>query len=101
LLFHEEKPSESAAIKWARGFELPLVVTVSAVWSGLAARDWDVVRWDENAASYFQELRSDRVRIGTQDLKIASIALANDALLLTANSRDFEKVPGLHVEDWI
>ena len=29
------------------------------------------------------------------DLKIASIVLAHDALLLTANRKDFEKVPGL------
>jgi tRNA(fMet)-specific endonuclease VapC len=34
-------------------------------------------------------------------LKIASIALANDALLLTANRRDFEKVPGLQLENWL
>lgn len=64
-------------------------------------REWEVARWDENAVGLFQELRSNRVRIGTQDLRIASIALANDALLLTANFRDFEKVPGLHVEDWL
>jgi predicted nucleic acid-binding protein len=36
-----------------------------------------------------------------EDLKIASIALVNDALLLTANSRDFEKVPGLQFENWL
>jgi predicted nucleic acid-binding protein len=35
------------------------------------------------------------------DLKIASIALVRDATLLSANLRDFEQVPGLHVEDWI
>jgi predicted nucleic acid-binding protein len=34
-------------------------------------------------------------------LKIAAIALANNARLLSANLRDFEKVPGLHVENWI
>ena len=34
------------------------------------------------------------------DLKIASIAIANDALLLTRNLSDFSKIPGLRVEDW-
>jgi tRNA(fMet)-specific endonuclease VapC len=46
-------------------------------------------------------MRAARVRIGTEDLKIASLALANDALLLSANLRDFEQVPGLRVESWL
>ena len=49
----------------------------------------------------FMRLRRERIRIGTQDLKIASIALHTGALLLSANLRDFEKVPGLRVEDWL
>lgn len=35
------------------------------------------------------------------DLKIASIALNHDALLLTANVRDFDQVPGLRTENWL
>jgi tRNA(fMet)-specific endonuclease VapC len=35
------------------------------------------------------------------DLKIAAIALVNDALLLTANLRDFERVPRLRIENWL
>ncbi len=34
------------------------------------------------------------------DLKIAATALVQNALLLSANLRDFQQVPGLHVEDW-
>ena len=35
------------------------------------------------------------------DLKIASIALANDATLLTRNTNDFRRVPGLRIADWL
>lgn len=34
------------------------------------------------------------------DLRIASIALVEGATVLTANTIDFEKVPGLAIEDW-
>jgi tRNA(fMet)-specific endonuclease VapC len=56
--------------------------------------------FDERALEEFQRLWVERVRIGTMDLKIAAIALASDATLLTRNLSDFRKVPGLRVEDW-
>lgn len=64
-------------------------------------QNWEVRAFDSVAADQFKALRKQRVRIGTQDLKIASIALANDALLLSANTRDFDRVPGLEVENWL
>ena len=63
--------------------------------------DWQIAPWDSAAAETYMRLRALRIRIGTNDLKIASIALANDATLLSANLRDFEQVPGLRVEDWL
>ena len=62
---------------------------------------WEIVRFDEHAAERFQEFRRQHVRIGTLDLKIASIALEHGAMLLSANGKDFNEVPGLHTEDWI
>jgi len=56
--------------------------------------------FDRPAADEFERLRIQRIRIGTMDLKIAAIALANDATLLSRNLKDFSKVPGLKVEDW-
>ena len=62
---------------------------------------WHVVLFDEQAASTWQGLRAQRIRIGTMDLKIAAIALVHDALLLSANLRDFRQVPNLRVANWI
>jgi tRNA(fMet)-specific endonuclease VapC len=62
---------------------------------------WDILLFNEAAADRFEALRKERIRIGTMDLKIAAIALAEGALLLSANLRDFEQVPGLRVENWL
>jgi tRNA(fMet)-specific endonuclease VapC len=58
--------------------------------------------WDYDAAAdaVFVALTKAKVRVGTKDLRIASIALANDATLLTRNTRDFARVPNLRFEDW-
>ncbi len=62
---------------------------------------WEIVPFDVRSAEEFTRLRRQRVRIGTPDLKIASVALVQGALLLSANLRDFQKVPGLRVENWL
>lgn len=62
---------------------------------------WDVRDWTQAAAIEFAQQRAAKVRIGTMDLKIASIATVNGATLLTRNVRDFEHVRGLSVADWL
>jgi tRNA(fMet)-specific endonuclease VapC len=59
-----------------------------------------VLDFDERAAVHFEYLRQSRIRIGTMDMRIAAIALANDATVLTRNTSDLARVPGLKVEDW-
>ena len=63
--------------------------------------DWVILPWDADSANLFVNFRRQGVRIGTMDLKIACIALAHDATLLTRNASDFAKVPGLRVENWL
>jgi len=59
-----------------------------------------VLPYDVEAQLQFAHLRREQVRIGTQDLRIAAIALSKNATLVTRNTRDFAKVPGLHMVDW-
>lgn len=64
-------------------------------------RPFLLIEFDERAAGEFERLRKAKVRIGSMDLKIACIALVGDSLLLSANLRDFQQVPGLRVENWL
>lgn len=61
----------------------------------------DVLPFDDAATDEFARLRTQKIRIGTSDLKIAAVAFTRNARLLTANRRDFEKVPGLRFENWL
>lgn len=61
---------------------------------------FNVLSYDAIADNHFQMFRKAGVRIGTQDLRIASIVLASGGVLITRNRRDFEQVSGLLVEDW-
>jgi tRNA(fMet)-specific endonuclease VapC len=58
-----------------------------------------IAAFDQKAAVCFDTLQAAKIRIASRDLKIAAIAMSNNALLLTANRRDFEKVPGLRFEN--
>lgn len=62
---------------------------------------WTVLPWNAGAADWFVQFRRESVRLGTMDLKIACIALAHDATLLTRNAADFAQVPGLRFENWL
>ncbi len=64
-------------------------------------QEFEIVPFDEAAARQFDELRQQKLRLGTMDLKIAATALVHHALLLSANRTDFERVPGLRVENWL
>lgn len=62
---------------------------------------FQIIAFDEQCADQFEKLRAAKVRIGTMDLKIAATALVHRAVLLSANLRDFQRVPGLSVENWL
>ncbi len=66
----------------------------------LLLSEFNIFQYDVKSQQVFQALKAQRIRVGTQDLRIASITLSNNGILLTRNLRDFEKVPGLIIQDW-
>ena len=59
-------------------------------------RNITVISFDDNAGQIFQALRQSHPRLGSMDLKIAAIALANQATVLTRNSKDFGQIANLN-----
>jgi predicted nucleic acid-binding protein len=72
----------------------------SGFWIPITSPSSSVLDFSADAATEFQNLLKQKVKTGTQDLKIAAIALSVDATLVTRNQRDFQRVPGLRIEDW-
>jgi tRNA(fMet)-specific endonuclease VapC len=52
------------------------------------------------ATAALDQLLGSRVRVKAMDLRIAAITLSVGGVLVTRNSRDFSRVPGLVIEDW-
>ena len=59
-----------------------------------------VLPFDGSAHAVFDQLAAAKVSVKTMDLRIAAVALANGLVVVTRNTADFAKVPGLTVEDW-
>lgn len=59
-----------------------------------------VVSFDAAAQAVFTQLRAQKLRLGTQDLRIAAIALSRQATVVTRNQQDFGRVSKLVIEDW-
>ncbi|WP_341326443.1 type II toxin-antitoxin system VapC family toxin [Methylotuvimicrobium sp. KM2] len=66
--------------------------------------DFEVIDFNRASATAYGPLRSklqsQGTPIGPMDFLIAAHALALNAILVTNNTREFERVPGLRLEDW-
>lgn len=60
----------------------------------------NILDFNEAAFNIYNELLKQKIRVGTQDLRIAAIALSLNATVVTRNFKDFEKVPNLKIVDW-
>lgn len=97
---HEQIMGASGMINGARNAKARLYGYVLLRQTIHHYNNYGLVDFDQKASDTFDALRSQRIRIGTMDLRIASIALANGCTVLTRNTRDFRLVPGLVIEDW-
>ncbi|MFJ2332363.1 type II toxin-antitoxin system tRNA(fMet)-specific endonuclease VapC [Pseudomonas helleri] len=74
-----------------------------AVVEGFAAR-LEVLKYDWEAAANTGQLRAELAKLGTPigpyDQMIAGHARSLGLVLVTNNTREFERVPGLRIEDW-
>jgi tRNA(fMet)-specific endonuclease VapC len=68
-------------------------------------RDVALLDYDRRCAVEFGGLRAtllnQGIGVSPVDLMIASVALVNEPTLVTHNTRDFENIPRLRLEDWI
>jgi len=67
-------------------------------------KPFECLPFDDYCAEEYGKIRSDLssrgLLIGPNDLMIAAIAKANNLILITHNTNEFNRVNGLHVEDW-
>jgi len=64
-----------------------------------------IIPWDESAAMHYSQIRSKLKRtgalIGNMDLLIGSHARSLGIELVTNNIKEFERIPGLKIENWV
>jgi tRNA(fMet)-specific endonuclease VapC len=63
-------------------------------------KSFDILDFSLTASTIYSSLIAKKIKIGTQDLRIAAIVLSIDGILVTRNQRDFAKVPNLVIQDW-
>jgi tRNA(fMet)-specific endonuclease VapC len=89
------RKAPSAAANW------PLARAYEEFGKSLAdLRRFSLLPYTTTAHALFQAWRAAKIRIGTQDLRIAAVCLAHNARLVTRNARDYTQVPGLTLELW-
>lgn len=64
-----------------------------------------VIDFDEMAARHYGQLRSELERAGTRcgpyDTQIGAHARSRGLIIVTNNRREFDRMPGLRVENWV
>ena len=71
----------------------------------LFAARLDVLPFGDRAAAHYGQLRAELERVGTPcgayDMQIGGHARSEGLILVTNNMREFTRMPGLRVENWV
>jgi len=71
----------------------------------LFVENFMIYDYDKVSASYYADVRSKLEKkgqiIGSHDLLISAHALSKNAVLVTNNTKEFERVDGLVLENWV
>ncbi len=59
-----------------------------------------VLSFTEPAIERYERLKATKLNVGKNDLRIAAVALEHGGTLVTRNTRDFQRIPNLVLEDW-
>ncbi len=66
---------------------------------------FDILPFDDNDAEIFGIIRADLEkmgeRIGPYDMQIAAQAISNKLILVTNNTREFERIKTLQMDNWV
>jgi tRNA(fMet)-specific endonuclease VapC len=100
ISFHEQMQGWLALLNRARTSPQIVLAYRKLEELGRSFFEMNVLPFSHEAQERYADLRQQGIRIGTMDLRIASIALEQAATVLTANVVDFGKVPGLATDDW-
>lgn len=63
-------------------------------------KTFSILPYTAAADTQFKQWRAAKIRVGTQDLRIAAICLHHNATLVTRNARDYKQIPGLTLDVW-
>lgn len=100
ISFHEQMQGWLALLNRGRSSAQIVLAYQKLEELGSSFFEMNVLPFVHEAQERFTALRKQGIRIGTMDLRIASIALEAGATVLTSNTADFSKVPELRIEDW-
>lgn len=65
-----------------------------------AFQHFHIIGYDEQAIERYLLLKGMKLNVDANDLRIGAIALENNLKVITRNLRDFQRIPGLTIEDW-